>query len=106
MGAESYLGAVQRDACIGRAGSACDDTNAGRARRFSVAFGHKGGAAFLPIGDELHFRKIDQTIDDCNIAFARYAENMSHAFVFQTLSYRMAAEHKVLSIRQLNNRFF
>src|SRR6516165_5716114 len=87
-------GAVQRNARISGARSACHDANTGRARCLGIAFGHKRCAAFLPIGDELDLRKIDQTVDDRDIAFAWYAENMFHSFVLQTLSYRMAAEHR------------
>src|SRR5262245_27665183 len=85
------------DAGVGGAGSARDEANTDASGRLSIAFRHKAGAAFLAVGNELDLGRVYQSVDDGDVALARHTENMPHAFVTQTLSYRMAAEHRFVS---------
>jgi hypothetical protein len=66
-------------------------------RRLGVAFRHEARAAFLPIRDEFDFGKVAQSVNDRDVAFSRYAENVAHGFIAKAFGDGMTSKHSVMT---------
>ena len=97
-------GDVHAGRCVGGAGAARDEADAGLAGQLALAIGHHRRAAFLAADDGAD-RRIVQRVEHGKIAFAGHAEDALDAVGFQRLDDQLSAGFHSSALLQFGKDF-